>query len=240
MLTHWSFICLALIYRYYLYDDNYQTSKTAVIGLGYHDDIMTWKCFPHHRPFVKGIILKREKVDSLWPSVLCRHRYGSTLALVMMKQCWLTVVSQVLWYSSEDIIRKSEDTNQWNKVKNWNFKIRSRSDWDQWVYNERNWFGNPNPWFSGCFHLAKFYINRTSLVHVNLLPSGWQLLHQWRYFPIEPHNKLSVSIIHGCGPIFNKNSAANWWIIDSALLSCCKLALERYYSEQELSCMYII
>ena len=58
-------------------------------------------------------------------------RSGSTLAHVMvccltapshyLNQCWL-IISKVLWHSSEGIImRRSEDTNQKNKIENYIF-----------------------------------------------------------------------------------------------------------------------
>ena len=82
--------------------------------------------------------------NSLWPSyVIWRHRSGSTLAQVMvccltapshyLNQCW-HVISKVLRHSSEGIImRRSEDTNQWNKIENSIFRIAFGSPRGQWV-----------------------------------------------------------------------------------------------------------
>ena len=50
-----------------------------------------------------------------------------------LSQCWL-IISKVLWHSSEDIIiRRFEDTNQYNKIENNIFKITLRSPSVQWV-----------------------------------------------------------------------------------------------------------
>ena len=67
----------------------------------------------------------------------------STLAQVMaccltapshyLNQYWL-IISEVLWHSSESItMRRSEDTNQKNKIENYIFRIAFRSPWGQWV-----------------------------------------------------------------------------------------------------------
>ena len=59
-------------------------------------------------------------VNSLWPSdAVWQQRPGSTLAQVMaccltapshyLNQCWL-IISKVFWHSSEDIIKRFEDT----------------------------------------------------------------------------------------------------------------------------------
>ena len=83
-------------------------------------------------------------INSLWPSdIIWRQRSGSTLAQVMaccltasshyLNQCWL-IISKVLWHSSEGIImRRSEDTNQLNKIENYIFRITFRSPRGQWV-----------------------------------------------------------------------------------------------------------
>ena len=47
--------------------------------------------------------------------------------------CWL-IISKVLWHLSEGIImRRSEDTNQKNKIENYIFRITFRSSRGQWV-----------------------------------------------------------------------------------------------------------
>ena len=85
-------------------------------------------------------------VNSLWPSdAIMRQRTESTLALLMacclmapshyLNQCWL-IISKVLWHSSEDIIIRSEDTKQLNKIENSIFRITSRSPRGQWVNDE--------------------------------------------------------------------------------------------------------
>ena len=82
--------------------------------------------------------------NSLWPSdAIWRQKSGSTLAQVMaccltapshyLNQCWF-IISKVLWHSSEDIIiGRFEDTNQWSKIENYNYKITLRSPRGQWV-----------------------------------------------------------------------------------------------------------
>ena len=50
-----------------------------------------------------------------------------------LNQCWL-LIGKALWHSSEGIIiRKSEDTNQPNKIENGICKMASTSPWGQWV-----------------------------------------------------------------------------------------------------------
>ena len=83
-------------------------------------------------------------INSLWPSdAIRRQGTESTLARVMaccltapshyLHQCWL-IISTFLWHSSEGIImRRSEDTNQQNKIKNYIFRIAFRSPRGQWV-----------------------------------------------------------------------------------------------------------
>ena len=83
-------------------------------------------------------------VNSLWPSdAIRRQETESTLAKVMacclmapshyLNQCWL-IINKVLWHSPEGIImRRSEDTNQWNKIENYIFRITFRSPRGQWV-----------------------------------------------------------------------------------------------------------
>ena len=75
-----------------------------------------------------------QKINSLGPSdAIWRWRSWLTLVQVMaccltapshyLNQCWL-IISKVLWHSSEDIIiRKFEDTNQYSKIEDYNFKI---------------------------------------------------------------------------------------------------------------------
>ena len=76
--------------------------------------------------------------DAIW-----RWRSWSTLVQVMaccltapshyLNQCWL-IISKVLRHSSEDIIiRRFEDTNQYNKIEHYIFKITLRSPRGQWV-----------------------------------------------------------------------------------------------------------
>ena len=89
---------------------------------------------------VKGL----HSFNWLWPNdAIWRQRSGSTLAQVMaccltapshcLNQCWL-IISKVLWHSSEGIImRRSEDTNQQNKIENYIFRIAFRSPKGQWV-----------------------------------------------------------------------------------------------------------
>ena len=84
--------------------------------------------------------------NSLGPSdATWRQRTESTLAQVMaccltapshyLNQCWL-IISKFLWHPSEGItLRKSEETNQLNKIENYIFKIVSRSPGGQWVNN---------------------------------------------------------------------------------------------------------
>ena len=74
--------------------------------------------------------------DAIWP-----HRLRSTLAQVMA--CCLTapshcpnkfwfIINKVPWHLSGGIITKrSEDTNPWNKIDNYVFKIASRFSRDQ-------------------------------------------------------------------------------------------------------------
>ena len=83
-------------------------------------------------------------LNSLRPSdAIWRLRSGSTLAQVMaccltapshyLNQYWL-IISKVLWHLSEGIImRRSEDTNQLNKIENSIFRIAFRSPRGQWV-----------------------------------------------------------------------------------------------------------
>ena len=90
------------------------------------------------------ILFNPTNVNSLWPSdAIWWQRSGSTLAQVMaccltapshyLNQCWL-IISKVLWHSSEGIIMKrSEDTNQQNKIENYIFRIAFRSPRGQWV-----------------------------------------------------------------------------------------------------------
>ena len=55
-----------------------------------------------------------------------------------LNQYWL-ILSKVLWHSSEDIImRRSEDTNQQNKIERNIFRIAFRFPRGQWV-NTRQW-----------------------------------------------------------------------------------------------------
>ena len=85
-------------------------------------------------------------VNSLWPNdAIWQQISGSTLAQVMgccltapshyLSQCWL-IIHEVPWHSSGCIIiRRSEETNQQNKIENCSFKMASRSPRGQWV----NW-----------------------------------------------------------------------------------------------------
>ena len=79
-------------------------------------------------------------IDARW-----WQRTESTLAQVMaccltapshyLNQCWL-IISKFLWHPSEGItLRKSEETNEQNKIENYIFKIASRSPRGQWVNN---------------------------------------------------------------------------------------------------------
>ena len=83
-------------------------------------------------------------INSLWPSdAIWRQRSGSTLAQVMacclmapshyLNQFWL-IISKVLWHSWEGItMRRSEHTNQYNKIENYIFRIAFRFPRGQWV-----------------------------------------------------------------------------------------------------------
>ena len=78
-----------------------------------------------------------DPLNSLWPSdAIWRWRSWSTLVQVMvcclmapshyLNQRWL-IISKVLWHSLEGIIlRRSEDTNQYNKIEN--YILESQSD----------------------------------------------------------------------------------------------------------------
>ena len=76
--------------------------------------------------------------DTIW-----RQRSGSTFVQVMacyltapshyLNRCWL-IISKALWHSSDAIIvRRSEDTNQQNKIENYIFRITFRSPRGEWV-----------------------------------------------------------------------------------------------------------
>ena len=80
----------------------------------------------------------------VWPGdAIWWHGTRSTLAQVMacclmapshyLNQCWLSIL-EVPWHSSGCIIiRRSEETNQWNKNENCIFIMASTSPRDQWV-----------------------------------------------------------------------------------------------------------
>ena len=82
--------------------------------------------------------------NSWWPGdATWRRGTRSTLAQVMaccltapshyLNQCWL-MIREVPWHSSGCIIiRRSEETNQWNKIESCSFKMASRSPRGQWV-----------------------------------------------------------------------------------------------------------
>ena len=94
--------------------------------------------------YMTSIFMDVSCVNSLWPSdAIRRQGTESTLAQVMaccltapshyLHQCWL-IISKVLWHSSEGIImRRSEDTNQQNKIENYIIRIAFRSPRGQWV-----------------------------------------------------------------------------------------------------------
>ena len=76
--------------------------------------------------------------DTIW-----RQRSGSTSVQVMacyltapshyLNRCWL-IISKALWHSSDAIIvRRSEDTNQQNKIENYIFRITFRFPRGEWV-----------------------------------------------------------------------------------------------------------
>ena len=81
------------------------------------------------------VFIKWPLVNSLWPSdAIWRQGTESTLAQVMaccltapshyLNQCWL-IISKILCHSSEGIImRRSEDTNQQNKIEKLHFQNR--------------------------------------------------------------------------------------------------------------------
>ena len=83
-------------------------------------------------------------INSLGPSdfYIWHCRSWSTLVQVMaccltapshyLNQCWL-IISKVLWHSSEDIIIRFEDTNQYSKIEYYIFEITLRSPRGQWV-----------------------------------------------------------------------------------------------------------
>ena len=83
-------------------------------------------------------------VNSSWPGdAIWRHGTRSTLAHVMaccltapshyLNQCWL-IICEVPWHSSRCIIiRRSEETNQLNKIEYCSFKMASRSPRGHWV-----------------------------------------------------------------------------------------------------------
>ena len=89
-------------------------------------------------------------INSLWHrDAIRRQGTKSTLAQVMaccltasshyLNQCWL-IISKVRWHSSEaNIMRRSEDTNQLNKIENSIFRIASRSPRGQWVNSGSLW-----------------------------------------------------------------------------------------------------
>ena len=76
--------------------------------------------------------------DAIW-------RHGSGLLLVQVMAYWLTAPSHYLnrsWSSVRSwaghsldgiLLRRSADTNQWNKIENGIFKIAFRSPMDQWI-----------------------------------------------------------------------------------------------------------
>ena len=84
--------------------------------------------------------------NSLWPDdAIWLHGTRPTLVQVMaccltapshyLNQCWL-IIGEMPWHSSEGIIvRRCEDTIQWNKIENCSFKMASSSPRGQW-----NWF----------------------------------------------------------------------------------------------------
>ena len=105
-------------------------------------------------------------VNSLWPSdVIWRQGSRSTLDQVMawclrapshyLNQCWL-IIDEAPRHSSQGIIlRRCEDTNQWNEIENCSFKMASRSPRGQW--------GNARPWMSN--HISKKSIAEITYVH---------------------------------------------------------------------------
>ena len=85
-----SFICLVC---------NVRTSittpyKTVSHGLLWHDDVIKWKHFPRHWPFVRGIPLKSQWRGALMFSLIC------TLNKRLSKQSWgwlFETSSRLLW-----------------------------------------------------------------------------------------------------------------------------------------------
>ena len=108
-----------------------------------------------------------------------------------LNQCWL-IISKVLWHSSEGIImRRSEDTNQSNKIENCSFKMASRSPRGQWV----NWGAA-----ACCRHLyltsdrqrlgircSAVFINFHSCTHKHdhniIFQSNHDDVIKWKHFP---------------------------------------------------------
>ena len=96
-----------------LYSTNWKRCKYSRVG--------------HIKKFWICQVLLHNVYSSFWPSyAIWRQRCWSTLAQVMaccltapshyLNQCWLTI-SKVLWHSSEGITIRSEDTNQWMRLK---------------------------------------------------------------------------------------------------------------------------
>ena len=89
--------------------------------------------------------------NSLWPGdAIWRHGTRSLLAQVMawcltapshyLNPCWL-IICGIPWHSPGCIIiRRSEGTNQSNKIEDCSFKMTSMSSWGQWVnHNNPSW-----------------------------------------------------------------------------------------------------
>ena len=78
-------------------------------------------------------------VNSLWPSdAIWQQRSRSKMAQVLLVTCWHQAISwtglDLSSLGSPGIIwKRSEDTNQLNKIENGISKITSRSPRDQWV-----------------------------------------------------------------------------------------------------------
>ena len=87
-----------------------------------HEDVMTWKNFLHHWPFVKstGGFPSQRASNTIWP-----HRPGSKLAQVSLmapshnlNRCWL-LIKGVLWHSlKSNFTGNAQDVYPWYDFEN--------------------------------------------------------------------------------------------------------------------------
>ena len=112
-------------------------------------------------------------VNSLWLSdSIWQHRIGSTLAQVMaccllapshyLNQCWFVII-KFPWHSFVGIVIRSDDNNWSDKL---DYKIASRSLWDQWV-NQNSSHHYKYPWLIARLHLTPLLMHCGSLALSN-------------------------------------------------------------------------